>query len=89
MHLSDDEASSYMLLDAVRAAQRIGAVSIYSGDALDPETKRQLASEVRPRLLDLSGKNKTFNDEELFRHALAFADSLRVAKPEENQEKVK
>jgi len=89
LHLSDDAASSYMLPDAVRAAHRIGAVFIYSGDALDTETKQQLASEVRPRLLDLSGKNKKFNDEELFLRALAFADSLRVAKPEENQEKVK
>jgi hypothetical protein len=40
-------------------------------------------------LLDLSGKNENFNDEELFGRALAFADSLRLAKPKENQEKAK
>jgi len=89
LHLSDDEASTYTLREAIRAAQRIGAVSIYSGDALDPETKRQLGSEVGPRLLDLSRKYENFNDEELFRRALALAGSLRLAKPEENQEKVK
>ena len=89
LHLSDDEASTYTLREAIRAAQRIGAVSIYSGDALDPETKRQLGSEVGPRLLDVSRKYENFNDEELFRRALALAGSLRLAKPEENQEKVK
>jgi hypothetical protein len=87
LHL-DDEASRGALLDAVRAAHRIGAVLIYSGPALDAETRRQLASDVRPRLLDLSTENENFNDEELFRRALALADSLRFAKQEENQERV-
>src|SRR5258707_11176325 len=86
LHLNDAEASPYALLDAVRAAQRIGAVSIYSGDALDIETKQRLASEGKPRLVDFSQKNE--NDEELFRRALALADSLRLAKPQNNQEKV-
>jgi sulfate adenylyltransferase large subunit len=89
LHLDDHEASSYTLLDAVRAAHRIGAVFIYSGHTLDTETKQQLASEVKFRLLDLSRKYENFDDEELFRRALALADSLRLAKPEENQEKVK
>jgi len=88
LHLSDDEASPCALLDAVRGAQRIGAISIYSGDALDSETKQRLASEVKPRLLDLSRKNEDCNDEELFRRALALAASLRFAKPQDNQEKV-
>src|SRR5258708_37104811 len=73
-------------LDAVRAAQRIGAVSIYSGDALATETKQRLASEIKPLLLDLSRRNENANDEELFRRALALADSLRFAKPQNNQE---
>ncbi len=88
LHLDEREASSYALLDAVRAAHRIGAVFIYSGHALDAGTRRQLASEVSARLLDLSGKNETFNDEELFRRALALADSLRLTKPQNNQEEV-
>ena len=88
LHLDDDEASPYAFLYAVRAAQRMGGVSIYSGEALDTETKQQLASEGKPRLFDLSRKNENANDEELFRRVLALADSLRFAKPQDTQEKV-
>jgi bifunctional enzyme CysN/CysC/sulfate adenylyltransferase subunit 1 len=88
LHLNSDEASRYALLDAVRAAQRIGAISIYSGEPLDTETKQILVAEAKPRLLDLSQRNENANDEELFRRALALADSLRLAKPQNNQEKV-
>jgi len=84
VHLNDHEALRYAGL----AVHRTGAVLIYSGHALDTETKQQLASEVRLRLFDLSAKNENFNDEELFRRALVLADSLRLARPEENQEKV-
>jgi hypothetical protein len=77
-----------VLLEAARAAHRIGAVFIYSGHALDTETKQRLASEAVPRLVDLSRNEEDFNDEELFRRALALADSLRLAKPEDDQEKV-
>ncbi len=84
----DDEASGGTLLDTVRAAQTIGAVFIYSGVALDTETKQRLALEAKPRLFDLSRKNKNANDEEVFRRALALADSLRFARPQKNQEEV-
>ncbi len=84
----DDEASGGTLLDTVRAAQRIGAVFIYSGVALDTETKQRLALEAKPRLFDLSRKNKNANDEGVFRRALALADSLRFARPQKNQEEV-
>ncbi len=84
----DDEASGGTLLDTVRAAQRIGAVFIYSGVALDTETKQRLALEAKPRLFDLSRKNENTNDEEVFRRALALADSLRFARPQKNQEEV-
>ena len=84
----DDEASGGTLLDTVRAAQRIGAVSIYSGVPLDIETKQRLASEPNPRLFDLSPKNENPNDGHVFRRALALADSLRFAKPQKNQEEV-
>ncbi len=86
LHLNADEAFRNALLDTVRAAQRIGAISIYSGNPLDIETKQRLASEVKPQLIDFSQKNE--NDEELFRRALALADSLRLAKPQDNQEEV-
>ena len=88
LHLNDDQASPHALLDAFRAAQKIGAISIYSGDPLDTETKQSLASEARPRLLDLSPENENANDEELFRRALALADSLQFAKPQDIQGKV-
>jgi len=88
LHLDDREVSSYVLLEAVRAAHSIGAVLIYSGHALDTETKQQLASQPRFRLLDLSRREEDCNDEELFRRALALADSLRVARRGEDQEKV-
>jgi sulfate adenylyltransferase large subunit len=87
-HLSGGETSPNALLEAIRAAQKLGAISIYSGDALVTETKQRLASEVNSRLLDLSQKNENTSEEELFRHALALADSLRLAKPQNNQEKV-
>ena len=79
LHLDDHEASPYALLDALRTADRIGAVFIYSGYALSIEKKQQLASQVRFRLLDLSRTEEDCNDEELFRRALALADSLRLA----------
>ncbi|MCU1239469.1 MAG: sulfate adenylyltransferase subunit 1 [Candidatus Acidoferrum typicum] len=88
LHLDDREESSFVLLDAIRAAHRIGAVSIYSGHVLDTDTKQRLASEMMPRLLDLSGESEAFDDEEVLRRALALADSLRLTMPEENQEKV-
>jgi hypothetical protein len=88
LHLDDREPSSYSPQDAARVAQSIGAVFVYSGDALDTDAKQQLTSEQMPRLLDLSQKSENFDDEELFRRALAFADSLRLAKTDNNREKV-
>jgi hypothetical protein len=88
LHLDDRDPSSYGFLDAVRAAHTIGAIFIYSGHALDIETKRQLASEGSPRLFELSRESENFEDEELFRRALALAHSLRLPDPEKNQEKV-
>jgi sulfate adenylyltransferase large subunit len=84
----DDEATGGTLLDSVRAAQRIGAVCIFLGAALDTETKQRLALEAKPRLFDLPRKNENANDEEVLRRALALADSLRLAKPQKNQEEV-
>ena len=86
LHLDDREESSYVLLDAIRAAHRIGAISIYSGQVLDTETKQRLASEIMPRLLDLSRESENL-DEGVFQRALALAASLRLAKAENNREK--
>jgi hypothetical protein len=87
--LNGDEASPHAFLEAVRAAQRMGAVSIYSGEALDTETKDRLALDGKPRWFDLSRKSEDANDEELFGRALALADSLRFAKPQDTPERAK
>ena len=88
LHLDHDEASPYTLLEAVRATQRIGAVSIYSGETLNTETKQQLATEGNPRLLEVALKNEKGNEEELLRRALELAESLRLANPQSNEEGV-
>jgi hypothetical protein len=85
LHLDDQESPFYALPDAIRAAHAIGAVLIYSGPVLDVATKQRLASQIELRLLELSRESRS--DEELLRRALSLADSLRIAKPQENQEK--
>jgi hypothetical protein len=88
LHLDGDEASPYALLETIRATQRVGAISIYSGDPLDAGVKERLGAEVRDRLFDISRKKENADDEEVFRRALALADTLRFRKPQNNQEEV-
>jgi sulfate adenylyltransferase large subunit len=88
LHLDGDEASLYALLETIRATQRIGAISIYSGDPLDAGAKERLVAGVKHRLFDLSRKNENADDEEVFRRALALAGALRFAKPQNKQEEV-
>jgi sulfate adenylyltransferase subunit 1 len=85
LHLDDQESPFYALSDAIRAAHAIGAVLIYSGPVLDIATKQRLASQTEFRLFELSRESR--NDEELLRRAMSLADSLRLAKPQDNQEK--
>jgi hypothetical protein len=82
LHLEGDEASPYALLETIRLTQRIGAISIYSGDPLDAGAKERLGAEVKHRLFDLSRENENANEEEVFRRALALADALRFRKPQ-------
>jgi len=86
LHLDGDEASPYALLETIRLTQRIGAISIYSGDPLDPGGKERLGAEVKHRLFDLSRENENANEEEVFRRALALADALRFRKSQNQQE---
>jgi sulfate adenylyltransferase large subunit len=88
LHLDPDEASPYALLETIRLMQRMGAISIYSGDPLDAGAKKRLRAEVKHRLFDLSLKDENANEEEVFRRALALADALRFAKPQNQQEEV-
>jgi sulfate adenylyltransferase large subunit len=88
LHLKSDEVSPDVFVETIRVTRRIGAVFIYSGEAIGTAMKQRLASEVKHQLFDLSLKNENSNDEEVFRHALALADSLRLANPQNNQEEV-
>jgi len=74
------------ILDAIRTTQRIGAVAIYFGDALDAEAKERLATEANPRLYEISRQSESASDEQLFLRGLALANSLWLVKPQENQE---
>jgi len=88
LHLEGDEASLYGLLETIRATERMGAISIYSGDLLDAGTKERLGVEVKHGLFDLSLEIENANEEEAFRRALALADGLRFLKPQNGQEEV-
>ena len=87
LHFDGREAPSALLLGAVHAAHILGAILIYSGDALATEAREKLAAGVTPALFDLSQEREKFDDEELLQRALAAADSLRITE-QENQEKV-
>jgi sulfate adenylyltransferase large subunit len=88
LHLDGREASPRAFVETIRATQALGAISIYSGDALDAGTMEHLVAEVKPALFDLSPENGNANEEELYRRALALAESLRFATPQNNQEEV-
>jgi sulfate adenylyltransferase large subunit len=79
--LGGDRESPNLILEAIRTTERIGAISIYSGDALDAETKERLAAEVNHRLFEISRQNESASDEQVFLRGLALADSLRLRKP--------
>jgi sulfate adenylyltransferase large subunit len=88
LHLESDEASPTAFLETIRVTRRLGIVVIYSGEPVDAMAKERLFAEVEHRLFDLSLNNENTNDEEVFQRALAVADSLRFAKPQNNQEEV-
>jgi bifunctional enzyme CysN/CysC/sulfate adenylyltransferase subunit 1 len=84
--LGGNTESPNSILDAIRTTQRIGAVAIYFGDALDAEAKERLATEANPRLYEISRQSESASDEQLFLRGLALANSLWLVKPQENQE---
>jgi sulfate adenylyltransferase large subunit len=86
LHLDGTESSLHAFAQTIRAMLGIGAVSIYSGCVLDDEMKEQLVADVKAKLFDLSREAENAKDEEVFRRALALAESLRFAKPESSQE---
>ena len=84
--LDGNAQSPNSILDAIRTTQRIGAVAIYFGDALDAEAKERLAAEANLQLYEISRQNESASDEQLFLRGLALANSLWLVKPQENQE---
>src|SRR5467141_1783124 len=87
LHFDGQDAPSSLLLGAVHAAHMLGAILIYSGDALATETRPKLAAGVTAPLFDLSQEREKFDEEDLLRRALTLAYSLRITE-QENQEKV-
>jgi bifunctional enzyme CysN/CysC/sulfate adenylyltransferase subunit 1 len=85
-HLGSDESSPDAFLETIRATRRLGLISIFSRRAFDTVELQQLASEAKPQFFDFSRENENANDEEIFRRALALADSLRIAEPQTDQE---
>src|SRR6266404_364133 len=81
LHVESGEASPDALIEMIRVAEKVGAVLIYSGETIDAVTKKRFASEAKHQLFDLSRRNENSSEEEVFRRALALADSLRFAKP--------
>ncbi len=88
LHLTDREIAPATFADALRLARAAGIVVIYSGDALDAETKRHIASESEERFYDAAAANSPDGETEALRHVLAFAQSLRLPAPGTTQEKV-
>ncbi len=84
--LGGNAESPDSILDAIRTTQRIGAVAIYFGDALDAEAKERLATEANHRLYEISRQSESASDEQLFLRGLVLANSLWLIKPQEDQE---
>ena len=87
--LGGNSESPSSILDAIRTTQRMGAVAIYFGDALDAEAKERLAREANPRLYEISRQNESSSDEQLFQRGLTLANSLWLVQPQENLEEAK
>jgi hypothetical protein len=77
LHL-DGPTSPSALLAEFRVTHDLGAIAVYSGGGLDSEINQQLASQAGTRVFDLSQNRETADEEELFRTAMALADSLRA-----------
>jgi sulfate adenylyltransferase subunit 1 len=87
LHLDAADASLETPVEMLRATYALGAISIYSGDALDPGVMERLFK-ATAALFDLCGEIENASEEEILRHALALADSLRIANSRKHQEEV-
>ena len=88
LHLDAADESPETLVEIIRAIRALGAISIYSRDALDPSVMERLFTEPTAALFDLSAEIENPSEEEILRRALALADSLRIANSRKHQEEV-
>jgi sulfate adenylyltransferase subunit 1 len=87
-HLTASEFAPDGIADALRLAGAAGIVLIYSGDALDPAAKWRLKSEAGEHFFDAAAANLPGDDDDALRHALNFAQSLRLRSQEPTRKKV-
>jgi sulfate adenylyltransferase subunit 1 len=89
LHLNHPEFSVDNFADALRVAQAVGIVVLYSGSALPEKTKRDLAAEFAGRYFDLAGAPRLHAGEEAAtRQVLALAQTLWIGESRKNREKV-
>ncbi len=89
VHLSGPEFSSASLDLAIRLVRSAGFIVLYSGDALDSETKQRLAEEFDNRIFDLAGAPELHSGEQQASgYVLALAQSLWRVEPRGKPEKV-
>jgi bifunctional enzyme CysN/CysC/sulfate adenylyltransferase subunit 1 len=89
LHLTDFTVSATALSETIRVTQAAGIVVLYSGRALDSETKRLIATNSEDRFFDLAElKTSHLSEEEHARQALAFTQALRLSPAEKNQDRV-
>ena len=88
LHLDAPGTSPETLVEMIRATQAFGAISIYSGDALDPGVMERLFTKATVALFDLSAEIENASEEAILWRALALADSLRIANSRNHLEEV-
>jgi hypothetical protein len=89
VHLSGPEFSSASLDLAIRLVRSAGFIVLYTGDALDGETKNQIARDLDNRFLDIAGAPELrLEEEQAVKHVRAFAQSLKFDEPLKIQQKV-
>jgi len=89
VHLSGPEFSGASLDLAIRLVRSAGFIVLYTGDALDSETKQRLAEEFDNRIFDLAGAPELHSGEQQASgYVLALAQSLSRVEPRGKPEKV-
>jgi len=69
LHLDAAAASPETLVEMIPATHALGAIAIYSGDALDPGVMDRLFTEATAALFDLSAEIENASEEEILRRA--------------------